>query len=449
MTNEEKWLSYTSGLASPDKYIQWGWYYTVAAALQRRVWCPPDHRRLYPNMYVTFVGKAAVGKGNVIRCISDILGMHTLDSYKKKVTDAVQGFQVTVSATETLDLADAKKQNKDESAEPIPLFHVAADAVTYEALIQSMSRSVRRTNFINEKGEQRIYSHCSECFVLEEIASLFKDSKQSKSLVNFLIQAYDCGDSYTYKTKTQGTDRILRLCLNFIGGTTPDFMQETFDDRLLNQGYSSRTFYIYAAKNRKSVMFIPELTAEQKQHRLEIGEHIKSLYGLHGQVHIDQADKDWLQTWWEKFEANPALRTSKAPQMEAYYGRKQIHVMKLAMAHHFGESMDMHIPRSEFEWAIDFSNKEEKTMHLALMIDKKNPLAEPSRKIVDFLKTNGRKHIKELQAQFWGQVDTKQLSEVITFLLETDVLTTENGTDPDTNKTYLYYILRSKESDVP
>src|ERR1039457_7010245 len=58
MTNKEKWLSYTSGLSSPQNYIDWGYRYLIGASLQRRVWIgspygdpSEEYQPCFPNSY--------------------------------------------------------------------------------------------------------------------------------------------------------------------------------------------------------------------------------------------------------------------------------------------------------------------------------------------------------------------------------------------------------------
>jgi hypothetical protein len=448
MTNFEKWKKYTAGLPSPDNFVEWGFRYMISAALQRRVWAPPEHEPIYPNMYVTLVGDPGVGKGGPIRAVSSILTEHKLEDAKN--VEQFKGDEQTIAqAVHDADIKSAqedmvKGKDKSASVEKALLIPVAADAVTYEALVQSMSHCLRRINYVktDAEGKQKmaIYSHASQCFCLEEIASLFR--KHQNDLVNFLIQAYDCSDSYEYRTKTAGRDRILRMCVNFIGGTTPDFMQETFDDALVNQGYSSRTFYIYGAKNRKSVFFRPELTEEQKQYRREISAHVKSLTRLYGQIKVTDETKLWLQDWIETFAANPDKRVARSPKMKAYYARMNIHIMKVAMAIHFGETTDMFVPQSTFEEAIQILQREEVTMQLALTVGGNNPLAKTSAKVVEHLQSVGKRTFTQLLAQFWEQVKKQELEEVLNFLQITDQIKTAQITDEVKNETHIYYMFK-------
>jgi len=451
MTNFERWQVYTSGLASPQNYINWGYLYLISASLQRRCWMPPDWRRCYPNMYVTFVGKPGIGKGQVIRCVSDILTQHKLEDVKPPSVGKTPQEQEIIDAMHQSTVKAAKDEeqfgkDKSASAESPALIPMAADAVTYEALVQSMSRCIRRVNYheYDEKQQKevmRIYSHSSLCFCLEEIASLFR--KNTESLVNFLIQAYDCGDNYEYVTKTQGKDRIRRLCLNFLGATNPDFMQDTFDDKLLSQGYSSRTFYIYAARNRKSMFFLPELTPEQKAAKEEISQHVKKLSQLYGQIKLQPGTVEFLEAWIKDQDDNPQKRASKSQKLDPYYARKNIHVMKVAMALHFGESTEMEIPLETFQRAIAFLAEEEKTMHLALVLEGKNPLANASARLQEYLRSAGPKTFIDLLQEFWGVVDKPQLTEILQYLQDTKMVTTRTERDQFDDQVMYYEIAKS------
>ena len=82
LTNFEKWRLYTDGLISPDNFIDFGWYFLISAALQRRVWTGPDHQRLYPNIYVIPVAEPGIGKGLVIKQVAELLKFHKLPDPK-------------------------------------------------------------------------------------------------------------------------------------------------------------------------------------------------------------------------------------------------------------------------------------------------------------------------------------------------------------------------------
>lgn len=452
MTNYEKWYSYTLGLPSPDNFIRWSWYSTVAACLQRRVWMPPEHDKIYGNMFIAFVADPGVGKG-VIRYVKDILSQYKLKDFKEEMM-AKQGmsddekFMAQKIAEKTL--SEAQEQMEKGSTNKAALDHalvipLGADASTYEALVQTMAQSYRYINWVGfdekiQKSKMNVYGHSSMTIPLEEMSSLFR--KNTQSLVNFLIQAYDCGENYEYKIKTGASDRIRRVCLNFLAGTTPDFMQSTFEDELTNQGFASRTFYIFAIKNRKSMFFRPELTKEQSQHKIEISQHLRKLTSLYGQVEIKQEVFEFLQNWIEADSINTDKRASQSNKMKGYYARKNIHIMKVAMAIHFGESVEMAIPLTTFQQAISVLHEEEKTMSLALTVGQKNPLAKVSDKVCKYLSIVGKKSFNELLVEFWNDCKKPELEEVLNYLQATEQIVTRQEESPITQQTHIVYMIK-------
>lgn len=425
----EKWRLYTEGLTSPDNYINFGFYYMIGAALQRRVWIGPEHLCLYPNHYTILVGEPGIGKGILLKQVNNLLRYHKMPDPKAVLNgnlpnDISPTDRANMEAVAEADyrlaqgiVADEKTKVKSKSFERPLLFPVAADATTYEALVKAVAIAVRRRNFYaydEKQGKEtlKVYTHSSLCFCLEEIASLFR--KRTEDVVNFLLQAYDCGD-YVYDTKTQGKDSIKKCCLSLLGGTTPNFMQSTFDDRLLTEGFSSRTFFIFAAQNRKTQLWVPDLRQEQKEAYVDIQVHLEKLAHLFGRVSVSKEDEAWLEDWWVNEQRE---RSNTSSKLIAYYARKQIHVLKLAMCIHFAESLDMIIPRSAFQKAIDMLAKEEKTMHYALGIDRSNPLSVPADKIYKDLLTNGKKTRKELLIDHWASLPqgADSLDSVIEYL---------------------------------
>jgi len=154
---------------------------------------------------------------------------------------------------------------------------------------------------------------------------------------------------------------------------------------------------------------------------------------------------DFLDTWWQDYESTPSRRASDSPKLEAYYARKNIHVMKVAMAIHFGESTEMTIPTSTFQRAIDVLAEEEKTMALALMMHSNNPLAKASKKITDYLAVFGKRNFTELLTEFWEDIRKSELEEILNYLQQVDKVETVQEQDKHSGETYVYYKLKGND----
>lgn len=462
MTNFEKWRAVCDGLVSPDSYINTGYYYLIAASLQRRVWFGPDHMKLYPNQYTVFVGPPGVGKGLVLKLIDRMLRYHRLQDPKNTLEKVIENPSIasTVDKEQLTAVAQANykvaKETDDEFSgkkkdffdQPL-LIPVAANASTFEALTRAMAKSIRRKDYREydkdaKKEVMKIYTHSSLCFCLEEMASLFR--RKTHDLVNFLLQAYDCSEEYTYDTKTLDLkDRIRKLCLNFLAGTTPSFMRDTFDDRLLTEGFASRSLFVYEMVNRKHTTIIPDLTEEQQKYMLELLVHIKSLTKLYGRVRFTAEANAFYEEWWIKSQTD---RPNTSIKLEPYYARKNILLPKMAMAMHFGESSSMEeIGVETLKNALNFLAPVEKKMHYALSFDKKNPLAAPAKNVMEFITKQGRKTKREIFTEFWGNLPPpveESLNEILTHLKITHQIVEQNEINPKTNAPIIYYELPSK-----
>lgn len=453
MTNYQRWLLFMKDVPSPEPYISFGFYYMIAASLQRRVWCGPRHCPLFPNQYLILVGDPGIGKGLVIRPIAEILKTHKLHNPNDKSQTKADESVITsvdpalIEALAAANYANATGNNGVQTNKKIKLekplvIPVAADATTYEALVHDMSKAMRFIKYKEwdvklDKHKVSIYTHSSLCFVLEEISSLFR--KKTEDIVNFLNRAYDCGD-YEYKTKTQGDDLIKHCCLSFLGGTQLSFIERTFNNQILNEGYSSRCWMIYASTNRFNTLKRPELSTEQEDAVKHIIEHIKKLTELYGPVLFTTEAEEWMENWWKNI--NPTSKPNNSPKLVAYYARKDIHLKKLAMAMHFAEDADKSedgyparpIELVTVQAAMAMLDKAEKVMHYALNFDGENPLAIVGKKILQFIRKNGCQSTNELLIEFWDDVGKIQLEDILTHLCLMKKICLAEGVSPKPNK---------------
>ena len=461
MTNYEKWLAYTDGLSSPDNFIQWGWIYTISSCLQRRVWIgntndkghPSEDNCLFPNMPVILVGEPGVGKGLVIKSVTSLVKHwqrkdKTKDDFPAELaamTELSQQAQIVqesgnekAAATEYQGHAGKKG---GEIIKPL-LFPVAADATTFEALVEAVSESITTINYVKYKPDGTktlgFYDHCSLCFLLPELSSLLR--KRTNDTVNYLLGLYDCPLDFEYRTKNSGRDRVRRGCINLLAGTTPGFIQSTFDDSLLDEGFTSRTFFIYASKNRKNQAFIPVLTQQQLEHKAELLKHIKKLSGLYGQVKMGEGVVEFIEEWWNRVESNKKLRPNQSPKLIPYYARKNIHLLKVAMSIHFGESLDMILPLEAVKKALAILDKEELDMHKAIVIHQ-NETTKLMAKVLEALKS-GKKDYVQLLCDCHGSYKTrKEMDDTLDLLITMEQIKSRSITTEDPEQTTIYWEL--------
>lgn len=436
-SNFDRWQLYCRDLGSPQSFIDAGYYYMIGASLQRRIWLAPEHEPLYPNQYVVLCGPASIGKGRVIKRVHKFLTFLKKKKYEEKKED---------EDTDEVEII-LKSAKKQKTFEP-NLIPIAADATTWQALVDAFVDSYDCfTRGKKPDGKIDRYHHSSLCFCLEEMSSLFK--KQTEDLANFFLKAYDCGD-YTYDTRKNIRDRIRYMCLNLFAGTTPKFMQDVFSNGILDDGFSSRTWFIYADKARFWKANTPELDIDQRIAEKELLIHIKQLTTLCGPVELSKQALEFLDDWYPKFMTSKIQPVNTSVKLKDFYGRKNVHIRKLAMAMHFGEHDNLR-SKISLETILlakkKFEEEWEKDMHLALQIKSINPLAVAGQKLMIFLKSKGKADLVQIWNELWeylGKAET-DLETLLKTFEEMGRIKRKQGSDA---KWYYYPVEELEEKKI-
>jgi hypothetical protein len=368
MSNIELWRFRLKDYVSPDIFIDWAYYSLIAACLQRRIYLGSDQMKLHGNMFIVLVGPPGVGKGLMLGEVAKILANKKLSN-----NASFEERREELSA----EFGDLPAGNPFDSMNnmKIPL---APNATTFEALCRILCKSARHIRVPTGKKTPdgtpitKVEQHCSLYATLEELGSLVRQHTQDTHVL--LQEIYDCKDKYEYSTKNQGNDFIKRPCFNLLAGTTPDFLKRAYMTTLLTEGFSSRTVFVVAFQNRFRSYHTPTFSEEQNEAYAKILDHVVKVCNLQGGVKFTEEAQEFNKTWYEK-DYGIAV-PNPHPKLQPYYSRIGITHQKLCMAMHFGESLDLEIGIDVCKKALKLLQETEKTMHLAIGIEMKNPLSE-------------------------------------------------------------------------
>lgn len=417
-----RWRNYNRDLTSPENFITMSFYWMIATALQRRVWSGPMHMPLFPNMYCLLVGGPGVGKGLVLKKVIEMLKHHKWQPPSK---EAKPGNPEEIDINELLNVSGLGPSNKLK--EPDLLFPYASDAGSFEAILQNFTRANRRINVPKSAmAPLGIYTYKSLFFCLEELSSLL--AKNTEKTVDFLIRAFDCGD-YDYKTKHQGEDLLRKPCLSFAGGTTPSFLERTFKDNLIGDGFCARVIFVYETTSRFHLYGIPELDEGQREDQKAILNHLLALSKLYGPVTLEPEALEYFKNYFERELPSPGGRINPSLKLNTYYARKDIHATKLAMAVHFSKSLDMTVTKEDCQEALEILGNLERKMHYALTMGV-NPLAHISKNIINHLQQCGEPQtFTQLWSEFIEDVRKEEMLECLNYGISTGLISsnTEGG----------------------
>lgn len=389
MTNFEKWKYYLRDIESPDIYIEWGFLHLISSALQRRVWFHSDAKTGLPgshsffaNDYVILVGRPSTGKGRVITQSSSIIKSPRLE-------------------------------RPNMEGKLYPLIPYSPDKITLEKLTQHIAASSKSVAKKIDEKTTLSYAYCPCCFLIEELDVLF--AQNTNDMVSVIVHCYD-SHSLHYATKHQGEDKIENVCVTMLAGTTPDSVRDLMANKIIKKGFASRSIFVFADEPRFYRQF-PGIDAEQQEAYNQLLGYVKDLTNVFGEVTLSPEAKEYHKRLYESGITHKS-RINKDPRLDDYYGRKNLHWLKLATTLHFSEEIKGYeIQKESLERAFDILQRTEYRMHEAFVTAGRNILHEQATLVVRYLQSKERVSYSTMRWDFNKDLTKTELDEVIETLL--------------------------------
>lgn len=393
MTNYQHFQCLTDGVNSPVNFLEAAWYFAVTTALERRVWFGDEQRALRTNQFILLVGPPAIGKGLALREAKRLLSRYPLtDDRNQPIIDPLT--------------------HKER-----PRFYQLPDASSYEQLCHEVAES-KLTSSIKvdgiKIGEE---THCSTYFCLEELSSLLR-LKKSEDIARLLLNMYD-GEPYKYKVlRTGGSAFLDNGCMNFLAGTTPDFLRNAEEQQMIGEGLASRFMMVVAHKPRYIRFGLPPMTDAQRKSQEHLQKWLYSLSFVRGEAKTTPDVDAWLQDWWAK-EAEHLLQNYEDEKLANYFSRRQVQVIKLAIARHFGEHRTMTLTIDDFEFASNFVRALEMPIVNIAKVAGRNSLYSIQERFYRWLCKHPGQTINEIMEKLSPDLETVQIAETLKLYTDT------------------------------
>ncbi len=291
------YMMYASYLEGPPEFNLWVGTALVGITMGRKCYVTLGFDRVYANTYVVLVGPSAVGKGMAMNA----------------------GRRVLVES-----LGD----------NGVPML---AQKTTPEALVEHLKE-------ITEEDSSRgalIYS--------PEFSNLIGKSKYDQSLIQDLTDYYDCLERKTYRTRAHGEEILYNLCVNLLAASTPEWLKSSIPEDSIGGGFLSRLLIInrYERARREAFTILSEEQVKAKENCVNDLKHIQ---GLKGEFTLDveafRSFSDWYEVYLEQEIAEAG------PNLESYYERKKLLVLKLAMISSASVNDSLKIKQDDIEFAL-------------------------------------------------------------------------------------------------
>src|SRR5262245_5301967 len=305
----DSYLEYTEILPSPPLFRKWAAIFSLAAAMDRRIWVRTMGSALYPGLFVVLVGPPGIGKG---------MAMHPGELMLREV----------------------------------PNIHVGPSDMTAASLIDSLNESTRKVLIFNQPDP---YVEFNSLTVISRELGVLIPSWDT-SLMNNLTDIYD---GYIVDQKRRGKDLRIKINypqINLVGACTPAYLNEVMPAGAWDQGFISRTLLIYSGdRTIKDPFDEASLTSRLQGDLLHDLKLIALEYGqMSFTTPAAQAIKAWIK--------GGCAPEPKHMKLQFYNARRAAHLLKLCMIASMSHRGDRVITLEDYAEAMNWLVEAERYM---------------------------------------------------------------------------------------
>lgn len=273
------YMQYTEESGSPALFRKWTGIFTVAAALERKVWIKTKKGVLYPNIYVFLVSPPGAGKTLATSLSHELLS--GLDDH-----------------------------------------FIASTSVTKAALMDELVAAERK--IVRPQDNPPIHTFNSLAILSNELGTLIPSYEND--FMNVLTDVYDC-KIYSEARRTKDLrSKMPNPQLNMLAATTPSYLNNLLPDGAWDQGFLSRVMPIYAGALPPGDLFEDDVVNDELLHKALLAD-LKSIGDLFGKMTFEP-DAAHAITLWHKAGGPPI---PDHPKLTHYNTRRTAHLLKLCM----------------------------------------------------------------------------------------------------------------------
>lgn len=299
----DKFLHYTNGINSPPLFRKWGAIALLAGAVERKLWITTRSGSIYPNLYVVLVAPPGVGKS--------------------EVTWRVRHFW-----------------------SQLPSHHIAPSSVTKASLIDSLAGATRHIQRLNEIPSMIAFN--SLLIASNELGVLLP--AYDNEFMNVLTDLYD-NKSYEETRRTKDLHILIKNPqINIIAACTPSYLNAMMPEGAWDQGFASRTIFIYSGEQVDMPLFGEADESELSDEEEALIRDLKTISRLYGKMEITDEAKQFLENW----HRNKGEPRPDHPKLLYYNSRRTVHLIKLSMIAAVSRTQSAVIDLPDVQCALDW-----------------------------------------------------------------------------------------------
>ncbi len=301
----DSWLSYTNVLGSPEIFRKWAGIGILGAVLERKVWARTKGSDLFPNLYIILVGPPGVGKSAVL------------------------------SQSERL-------------LRQVPELFVAPSSVTTASIIDSLALAQRK--IIRPQSTPNFVQFNSLQIVASELGVFLP--AYDPAFMNTLTKLYD-GELYEERRRTGKVNHIKidHPQLSILGGTTPSYLNSFLPEGAWDQGFTSRTVFVFSSEPVHTSIFSDEDDFDHlEQAYIDILHDLKLIGGTFGKISWTKEAMEAISEW--NVRGLPPV--PEHGKLTHYNSRRLAHAIKLTVLASVSRSSSLSIDVGDFQTALDW-----------------------------------------------------------------------------------------------
>jgi len=255
--------------------------------------------------------------------------------------------------------------------------------------------------------------HCSLTTISGEL-SVFLGQNDVKFLAD-LTDWYDSGDSWTYRTKGSGTDKIQGVCFNLLGATAPDWLQSILPQEAIGGGFTSRIVFIVEEDKGKTVAE-PSYTDEERAIKASLVNDLEHIATMAGEMTLSPEARDYYIDWYERHERliSDGKPPIDDPRFSGYLDRRATHLRKLGMVLSASRTASRIIEYQDLEKAHKILSQAEKKMPTVFGGLGTSQYSIITDKVIRLIQEKGRISRSELMKKLYRDLDPATLEVIET-----------------------------------
>lgn len=386
MTNFiDDYMLYAEGNEASPMFHRWAALSVLSAVVSRKIWFDQKYFKIYPNLYVVFVGEPG----------------------DKKTT--------------AMSLARSMVQKMERP--------IAPPSITKEAITQLMGASNEKSKchlrFVHKMMPIEV-SHLS--FFASEIVTMLSAGGNAQGIIEFLTDIYD-REAFEVVTKNKGTDFINAPYITLLACMTPEQTGQLLKERLITGGFSRRCVFVYG-RSRVEPMALLDLDKTQEEAKMRCMAHLRKISTFASEYTLDEDGRQFFIKWYA--EKHKQLAMPHTAVFKNWLRSKDTMLLKVAMLLDLAGSCTSVLTKPLLEQGIAMLDETETHLNKVLAGAGRNPLAALAYKIVSRLEEAPDKLLtkKQLIATLFEDGSQLEIDQALEYLTRTDVVRREMAAPP-------------------